>query len=111
MAPYEALFCRRCRSPIRLSEVVESSILCPNLIYKTLEKIHIIRNQLKKAYGRQKTYAYNRRRDLEFKEGDNVYLIISPMKGVVRFGMKGKLSPWYVASYEISQWVCKLPMI
>ena len=66
------------------------------MIYKTLEKVHIIRICLKKAYSLQKSYANHRIRDLEFAEGDKVYLKIWPMKGVVRFGKKGKLSPRYV---------------
>ena len=62
------------------------------------------------TYSRQKPYADNRRRDLEFEEGDKVYLKISPMKGVVRFGKKGKLSPCYVGPYEILQRVGKVVM-
>ena len=60
------------------------------------------------AYSRQKSYADNRRRNLEFEEGDMVYLKISPMKGVFRFGNKGKLSPRYVGPYEILQRVGKV---
>ncbi|XP_069149270.1 uncharacterized protein [Solanum lycopersicum] len=48
------------------------------------------------------------RRELEFEEGDKVYLKISPMKGVMRFGKKGKLSPRYMGPYEISQRVGKV---
>ena len=96
MAPYEALYGRRCRSSIGWFEVGEPSLFGPELLYKTLEKFHIIRNRLQTAYSRQKCYADNRRGDLEFQEGDKMYLKISPMKGVVRFGKKGKLSPRYV---------------
>ena len=77
----------------------ESLILVPKLIYKTLEKFHMIRNQLKTSYSRKKSYSNHRGRDLEFEEGDNVYLKISPMKRVVRFEKKGKLSPRYVGPY------------
>ena len=72
-----------------------------------MEKVHIIRNRLQTTYSRQKSYADHRRRDLEFEEGDKVYLKISPMKEVVRFGKKGKLSPHYVGPYKIMQWVGK----
>ena len=65
--------------------------------------VHIIRNRLQTAYSRQKSYADQRRRDLEFEEGDKVYLKISPIKGVVKFGKNGKLSPCYVGPYEIIQ--------
>ena len=86
----------------------EPSLLGPDFIYKTLEKIHIIRNQLQKTFSRKNSYPNQRRRDLEFEECDKVYLKISPMKGVVRFGKKGKLSPCYVDPYEILQKVGKV---
>ena len=60
------------------------------------------------AYSRQKSYVDHRRRELDIEEGDKVYLKISPVKGVVRFGKKGKLSPRYVGPYEIFQRVCKV---
>ena len=96
MSPYDALYSKRCRSPIGWFEVGEPSLLGLDLMYKTFEKVHIIRNRLQTAYSRQKSYADHRRRDLEFEEGDKVYLKILPMKGVFRFGKKGKLSPCYV---------------
>ena len=61
----------------------------------------MIRDRLKIAYSQQKSYADNRRRDLEFEVGDMVYLKISPMKGVMRFGKKGKLCPSYLCPYEV----------
>ena len=86
----------------------EPSLLGPYLIYKTLENVHIIRNRLEMAYSRQKTYVDNRRKDMEFLEGDKVYLKISPMKRVVRFVKEGKLSPRYVGPYEILKRVGKV---
>ena len=74
MTPYKALYGRRCESPIRWFEVDESSLLGPYLIYKTLEKVHIIRNRLKTSYSWQKSYADHRKTELEFEEGDKVYL-------------------------------------
>ena len=62
MAPYEALYDRRCRSHIGWFEVGDHLFLCPELIYKTLEKVHIIRNRFQMAYSRQKSYANNRNR-------------------------------------------------
>ena len=82
MAPFEALYGKRGRSPVFLFEVGEFSLLGPEIIYEALEKAWIIRHRLKTAYTRQKSYADNRRRDLEFKVGDTVYLKISPMKWV-----------------------------
>ena len=93
MAPYEVLYGRRCISPIGWFEMGESWLLGPDLIYKTLEKVHIIRNRLNTDYCRQNSYVDHRRRDLEFEEVDKVYLKILPMKGVIRFVKKGKMSP------------------
>ena len=101
MAPYESLYGRRCRSPIGWFEVGESSLLGPNLIYKTLEEVHIIRKQLKIAYSWQKSISDHRRRELELEEVDKVYLKISLLRGMVRFCKKGKLSDSYVGPYEI----------
>ena len=75
-APYDSLYGRRYRSPIGWFKVGETSFPGPELIYKTLEKVHIIRNRLQTTYNRQKSYADHRRRDLEFEEGDKVYLEI-----------------------------------
>ena len=108
MDHYKDLYGRRCRYHIGWFEVGEPSILGPELIYKTLEKVHIIRNRLQTAYSWQKSYANHRIRYLEFEEGDMVYLKISPMKGVFRFGNKGKLSPRYMGPYEILQRVGKV---
>ena len=86
----------------------EPFLIGPDLIYNTLEKIHIIRNRLQKVYSWQKSYADYRSRNMDFEEGDKVYLKISPIKGVVRFGKKGKLSPCYVDPYENLQRVVKV---
>ena len=89
-------------------EVGEPSLLGPDLIYKTLENVYIIRNRLQTAYSWQKSYADKIRRYLEFEDGDKVYLKISPMKGVVRFCKEWKLSPCYVGPYEILQRFAKV---
>uniref|UniRef100_A0A2N9IE13 Integrase catalytic domain-containing protein n=1 Tax=Fagus sylvatica TaxID=28930 RepID=A0A2N9IE13_FAGSY len=101
MAPYEALYGRRCRSPICWDEVGERKILGPEIVLKTCEKIELIRERLRVAQSRQKSYADTRRRDLEFEIGDMVFVRVAPMKGVMRFGKKGKLSPRYVGPFEI----------
>ena len=88
----------------------EPLLLVTKLIYKTLEKVHIKRNRLQTAYSRQKCYADNRRGDLQFQEGDKMYLKISPMKGVVRFGKKGKLSPRYVGPLNSCKGLARFPM-
>ncbi|EOX99963.1 Uncharacterized protein TCM_009073 [Theobroma cacao] len=101
MAPFKALYGRRCRSPIGWLEVGERKLLGPELVQDATEKIHIIRQRMLTAQSRQKSYADNRRRDLEFQVGDHVFLKVSPTKGVMRFGKKGKLSPRYIGPFEI----------
>ena len=86
----------------------EPFLIGPNLVYNTLEKVHILRNRLKIAYSRKKSDVDHRLRDLEFGEGDKVYLEILSLKGVVRFSKKGKLSTYYVGPYDILQMVGKV---
>ncbi|XP_070036932.1 uncharacterized protein, partial [Nicotiana tomentosiformis] len=96
MAPYEALYGRRCRSPVGWFEVGETELYGPDLIHQAIEKVKVIQERLRTAQSRQKSYSDVRRRDLEFEVGDWVFLKISPMKGVMSFGKKGKLSPRYI---------------
>jgi hypothetical protein len=73
------------------------------LVQITTEKVEVIKEKLKTAQSRQKSYADNRRKDLEFQVGDWVFLKLSPWKGIVRFGKRGKLSPRYIGPYEITE--------
>ena len=101
MAPYEALYGRKCRSPVCWDEVGESKLVGPEIIQITSEKIRLIKERIQTAQSRQKSYADRRRRDLEFAVGDHVFLKVSPWKGITRFGHKGKLSPRYIGPFEI----------
>ncbi|KAD5961162.1 hypothetical protein E3N88_12635 [Mikania micrantha] len=100
-APFEALYGRKCRSPVCWPEIGESQITGPEIIQETTDKIAQIKDRIKSARDRQKSYADNRRKPLEFAIGDKVMLKVSPWKGVVRFGKKGKLAPRYVGPFEI----------
>ena len=101
MAPYEALYGRKCRTPICWDEVGERRLIGLEIVRDTTEKVNMIRERLKIANDRQKSYADNRRRDLKFEMGDQVFLRVSPWKGILRFGKRGKLSPRYIGPYEI----------
>ncbi|GJX40728.1 putative reverse transcriptase domain-containing protein [Tanacetum coccineum] len=92
-APYEALYGHKCRSPVCWSEVGDSQLTGPELIRETTKKIVQIKNCLLTARSRQKSYMDRRTKPLEFEVGDMVLLKVSPWKGVVRFGKRGKLSP------------------
>ncbi|GJY01079.1 putative reverse transcriptase domain-containing protein [Tanacetum coccineum] len=100
-APFEALYGRKCRSPVLWAEIGESSLIGPELVQEMTDKVVLIKEKLKAARDRQKSYADNRRKPLEFEVGDRVMLKVSPWKGVIRFGKKGKLAPRYVGPFEI----------
>ncbi|GJT09995.1 putative reverse transcriptase domain-containing protein [Tanacetum coccineum] len=100
-APFKALYGRKCRSPIMWAEVGEGQLIGPELVQETTEKISQIKDRLKAARDHQKSYADKRRKPLEFSVGDYVLLKVSPWKGVVRFGKKGKLAPRFVGPFEI----------
>ena len=101
MAPYEALYRRPCRSPICWTEVGESSIIDPDLIRDTSEKVGLIQKHLLTAQSLQKSYADRRCRPLEFEVGDHIFLKVMPKRGVIRFGKRGKLAPRYIGPFEI----------
>jgi hypothetical protein len=103
MAPYEALYGRKCRSPLYWDEVGEKQLLGPEIVQDTKDKIALIRKRMLTAQSRQKSYADQHRRKLEFKVGDQVFLKVSPMKGVFRFDKKGKLSPRYIGPFEVNE--------
>ncbi|GJW48119.1 putative reverse transcriptase domain-containing protein [Tanacetum coccineum] len=100
-APFEALYGRKCHSPIMWDEVGEGQLIEPELVQETTEKISQIKDRLKAARDRQKSFVDKRRKPLEFSVGDYVLLKVSPWKGVVRFGKKGKLAPRFVGPFEI----------
>nr|GFB38633.1 putative reverse transcriptase domain, ribonuclease H-like domain, aspartic peptidase domain protein [Tanacetum cinerariifolium] len=100
-APFEALYGRKCRSPVYWIEVGEAQILGPELIQETTEKIFQIKQRMQAARDRQKSYADLKRKPMEFQVGDKVMLKVSPRKGVVRFGKRGKLNPRYVGPFNI----------
>ncbi|WVZ80861.1 hypothetical protein U9M48_028303 [Paspalum notatum var. saurae] len=103
MAPFEALYGRRCRTPLNWSEPGEHVTFGPDLVTQAEEQVKLIHNYLKRAQSRQKSYSDKRRRPLVFEKDDHVYLRVSRMKGVHRFGVKGKLAPRYVGPFKITE--------
>ncbi|GJT80615.1 putative reverse transcriptase domain-containing protein [Tanacetum coccineum] len=99
--PFEALYGRKYRSPVLWVKIGEGSLIGPELVQETTDKVVLIKEKLKAARDCQKSYADNRRKPLEFEVGDKVLLKVSPWKGVMRFGKKGKLAPRYVGPFEI----------
>ncbi|KAL0536902.1 hypothetical protein IC582_025865 [Cucumis melo] len=105
MALYEALYRRPCRTPVCWNEVGERKLVGPELVQITTNNIKLIRENLRIAQDRQKSYADKRRRNLEFEVRDQVFLKLSPWRGVIRFERKGKLSPIYIGPYQIKEQV------
>nr|GEW11885.1 putative reverse transcriptase domain-containing protein [Tanacetum cinerariifolium] len=100
-APYEALYRRKCRSPVCWSEVGAGQLTGLELIREMTDKIVQIKNRLLTARSRQKSYADKRAKPLEFKVRDMILLKVSSWKGVVRFRKRGKLSPCYIGPFKI----------
>ncbi|GKA47686.1 putative reverse transcriptase domain-containing protein [Tanacetum coccineum] len=100
-APFDALYGRKCRSPVGWAEVGDVQLTEPEIIHETTEKIVQIRQRLQAARDRQRSYANVRRKPLEFQVGDRVMLKVSPRKGVIHFGKRGNLNPRYIRPFTI----------
>ncbi|XP_040939879.1 uncharacterized protein [Gossypium hirsutum] len=101
MVPYEALYGRRCRTPTCWTELGERRVLGLELVTDTEDKVKLIRDRLKEAVDRQKSYADLKRHEIEYAVEDLVFLKVSTWKKVLRFGRKGKLSPRFIGPYQV----------
>ena len=101
MAPYEALYVRRCRNHVCLTELNEHKVIGPDIVKDTEAKVQVIRQRLKDVSDRQKSYTDLKRKDIEYEVGDKVFLKVSLWMKVLRFVKKGKLSPRFMGSYEV----------
>ncbi|GJW63298.1 putative reverse transcriptase domain-containing protein [Tanacetum coccineum] len=100
-APFEALYGRKCRSPVCWAKVGDSQLTGPEIIQETTEKVVQIRQHLQAARDRQRSYSNIRRKPLEFQVGDHVMLKVSPRKGIFQFGKRRKLNPRYIRPFKI----------
>ncbi|GJX78749.1 putative reverse transcriptase domain-containing protein [Tanacetum coccineum] len=100
-AQFEALYGSKCRSPVCWAEVGQVQLTGPELVQETTERIIQIKQRIQTARDRQKSYADLKRKPMEFQVGDKVMLKVSPWKGVVRFGKRGKLNPRYVGPFKV----------
>ena len=101
MAPYEALYGRKCQSPLCWTELSERQLFGPDIVDQTTEQIKLIKQRLLAAQSRQKSYADKRRKPLEFEVGDHVFMKVSPVTGIGRALKVKKLSPRYIGPFEI----------
>ncbi|CAJ2634448.1 unnamed protein product [Trifolium pratense] len=108
MAPFEALYGRRCRTPLCWYETGEGAILGPEIVQETTEKIRMIREKMKASQDRQKSYHDERRKDIEFQEGDHVFLRVKSTTGVGRALKSRKLTSRFIGPFEILKRVGKV---
>jgi hypothetical protein len=101
MASIEVLYRHQCRTPLNWIEPGEKVIFGPDLVKEAETTVRRIQDNLRATKSRQEAYANKRHQPLEFKIGDRVYLRVSPMKGMKRFRMKGKLAPRYIRPFPI----------
>ena len=86
MAAYEALYGRKCKTPVCWDDSDERKLLGPKIVLATANKVKVVREKIKIAQNQQKSYADNRRKDLEFEVRDMVFLKVTSWKRVIRFG-------------------------
>ena len=101
MAPYEALYGKRCRTPLCWVDSSESIALGPKVVQQTTEKVKLIQERMRAAQSRQKSYYDKRRKDLEFVVGDHVFLRVTSWTGVGRTLKSRKLTPRFIGPFEI----------
>jgi hypothetical protein len=101
MSPFHALYGRNCRTPLHWDQPNERHVFGPDILLDAEENIKTVRENLKTAQSRQRSYDDTQRRDLSFEVGNYVYLKVSPIRGIKRFGVKGKLAPRYIGPYQI----------
>jgi hypothetical protein len=101
MAPFEMLYGRRCQTPLFWNEIGERKVFGPDILQEAEKKVCMVRENLRVAQSRQKSYADYRRRELSFEVGDFVYLKVSPMSSLRRFKVRGKLAPRFIGPFKI----------
>jgi hypothetical protein len=101
MAPFEMLYDRRCLTLLFWSEAGEWKVFGPDILQEIEKQVHMVRENLRVAQSRQKSYTDHRRRELSFEVRDFVYLKVSPMRGLRHFKVRGKLAPRFIGPFKI----------
>jgi hypothetical protein len=101
MSPFQLHYGRSCRTPLQWDQPGEKQVLGPDILLEAEANIKMVWENLRIVQSMQQSYADTRRRELSFEVGDFVYLKVSSIRGVRRFGVKGKLAPRYVGPYQI----------
>jgi hypothetical protein len=101
MALFEMLYGQRCQTPLFWSETGEQKVFGPDILQEAEKQVRMVRENLRVATSRQKSYADHRRRELSFEVRDFVYLKVSPMRGLHCFKVRGKLAPRFIRPFKI----------
>jgi hypothetical protein len=101
MAPFEMLYGRRCRTPLFWNEMGERKVFGPDILEEPVKQVCMVKEKLRVTQSRQKSHADHKRRELSFDVGDFVYLKVSPMRGLHRFKVRGKLAPRFIGPFKI----------
>jgi hypothetical protein len=101
MVPFEMLYGHRCRTPLFWNETGEQKFFGPDILQEAEKQVHMVRENIRVAQSRQKSYADHRRRELSLEVGDFVYLKVSHMRGLYRFKVRGKLAPMFIGPFKI----------
>ena len=101
MAPYEALYGRRCRTLVCWTGLNEHKVISLDIVKDTEEKFQVIRQRLKVSSDQQKSYVDLKNKDIESEVGGKLFRKVSPWRKVLRFGKKMKLIPRFIGPYEV----------
>jgi Integrase zinc binding domain/Integrase core domain len=101
MPPFEMLYGRKCRTPLCWEVEGRAKVGSSDIVRMTTENVKVVKDRLKAAQDRQRAYANKKKKHVAFKKGDYVMLRVSPWKGLVRFGKKGKLSPRFIGPFKV----------
>jgi hypothetical protein len=101
MAPFKMLYGCRCWTPLFWNETGEQKVFGPGILQEAKKQVRMVRENLRDAQSRQKSYADHKRRELSFEVGDFVYLKVSPMRGLHSFKVRGKLAPRFIGPFKI----------
>jgi hypothetical protein len=101
MAPFEMLYRHRCQTPLFWSETRERKVFAPDILQEAKKQVRMVRENLRVAQLRQKSFADHRRRELSFEVRDLVYLKVSHMRGLHHFKVRAKLAPRFIGPFKI----------
>ena len=99
MAPYEALYDQRCKTPVCWTELNEHKVIGPDIVKDTKDKVQVIQQRFKAVSDRHKSYADLKRKDIVYEDGDKVFLKVSLWRKILKFGKRWKLSPRFIGPY------------